>query len=324
MSWLLGRMAQAFLVVLVMTVIVFVGVSVIGDPVELLISPNATQAERLRTIQDLGLDEPLWQQYADFLWNAAQGNLGNSFVYNIPAIQLIFQRMPATIELALTAVVLSVAIGMPLGIYAGLYPERRSSKAIMALSVVAFSVPTFWVGLMLIMVVSVQLGWLPSAGRGQTVTILGASWSFFTLDGLRHLLLPAFNLALFNIALVLRLCRAGAKEAAGMDYVKFARAKGLSSTRIVLVHITKNLLIPVVTVVGLEFGSIIAFSVVTESIFAWPGMGKLIIDSINALDRPVIVAYLMVIVVMFVFINLVVDLTYTLIDPRVRPEARNG
>jgi peptide/nickel transport system permease protein len=192
----------------------------------------------------------------------------------------------------------------------------------MAGSILGFSLPTFWVGLMLIMVFAVQLGWLPSTGRGQTRELFGIEWSFLTRDGLAHLVMPAFNLALGNIALVLRLTRAGVRENLSMDYVKFARAKGLSPARVVFVHVLKNILIPIVTVVGLEFGSVIAFAVVTESIFAWPGMGKLIVDSINVLDRPVIVAYLMVIVFLFVFINLAVDLLYTVLDPRVRLESR--
>jgi peptide/nickel transport system permease protein len=182
--------------------------------------------------------------------------------------------------------------------------------------------PTFWVGLMLIMVFAVELGWLPSTGRGTTEALFGVQWSFLTWDGLRHMLMPAINLALFNISLVLRLVRAGVRETMLMDFVKFARAKGLSPARVVLVHVLKNIMIPVVTVIGLEFGSTIAFSVVTESVFAWPGMGKLIIDSINVLDRPVIVAYLMMIVVLFVSINLLVDILYTVLDPRVRLESK--
>jgi peptide/nickel transport system permease protein len=192
----------------------------------------------------------------------------------------------------------------------------------MAGSILGFSLPTFWVGLMLIMVFAVYLGWLPSTGRGDTGTLLGLQWSFLTWDGLAHLLMPALNLALFKISLVIRLTRAGVRETMLMDYVKFARAKGLSPFRVTFVHVFKNILIPVVTVTGLEFGSTIAFSVVTESIFAWPGMGKLIIDSINVLDRPVIVAYLMIIVLMFITINLIVDLTYSLLDPRVRLEGK--
>ena len=319
--WILRRIFQAALVMLAMTVIVFIGVSVIGNPVDILISPDADQAERVRAIAALGLDKPLWQQYLHFLWGALHGDLGRSFVYNEPALQLIGERMPATMELAVTAVLMAVLLGIPMGLLAGLYPNSVFGRAAMAGSILGFSLPSFWVGLMLIMVFAVQLGWLPSTGRGATVTVLGIPWSFLTRDGLAHMAMPAFNLALGNIALVLRLTRSGVRENLPMDYVKFARAKGLSPLRVVFVHVLKNIMIPVVTVLGLQFGSTIAFAVVTESVFAWPGMGKLIIDSINVLDRPVIVAYLMMIVLMFVIINLVVDLLYTVLDPRVRLES---
>jgi peptide/nickel transport system permease protein len=304
---------QSLVVVLVMSLVVFVGVHVVGDPVHILISDDMTQIEIERFIQKLGLDRPLHEQYFHFLGNALRGDLGNSFVYGEPALKLILQRMPATLELALAAFLLAIVFGIPLGMYAGLRPESPASRAIMAGSILGFSLPTFWVGLMLIMVFAVMLGWLPSTGRGD----------FMTWEGLRHLALPAFNLALFKMALVTRLARAGTREAALQDYVKFARAKGLSPARVVLVHVLKNILVPVVTVLGLELGGLIAFSVVTETVFAWPGMGKLLIDSIQRLDRPVVVAYLVITVLMFVFINLVVDILYSTLDPRVRlKEAR--
>ena len=320
MLWLLHRVIQAGFVVLAMTVLVFVAVNVVGNPADILISPQADQAERARVIAAFGLDQPLWRQYLHFLVQAAHGNLGRSFVFNQPALQLILQRMPATMELAVSAVLLSVLIGIPLGLLAGLWPDALLSRAVMAGSILGFSLPTFWVGLMLIMVFAVQLGWLPSTGRGRTALLFGVPWSFLTLDGLRHLLLPALNLALFNISLVLRLTRAGVREVLPMDYIRFAHAKGLSPARIVGVHVLKAILMPIVTVVGLEFGSTVAFAVVTESVFAWPGMGKLIIDSIGVLDRPVIAAYLVIIVLLFVTINLVVDLLYTALDPRVRSD----
>jgi peptide/nickel transport system permease protein len=321
--FLLRRLLQAAAVVLVMSLLVFLGVFAIGDPIEILISPEADQFERERAVKALGLDLPLWQQYLVFLGNALQGDLGRSFVFNEPALKLILERMPATLELAIGATVLALVIGLPLGLYAGLRPNGALSKGIMATSILGFSLPTFWVGLMLIMVFAVQLGWLPSTGRGETVTLLGTRWSFLTLDGLAHMAMPTLNLALFKISLVIRLTRAGVRETMLMDYVKFARAKGLSPARVTFVHVFKNILIPVVTVVGLEFGGTIAFSVVTESVFAWPGMGKLIIDSINVLDRPVMVAYLMMIVLLFITINLLVDITYSLLDPRVRLEGKS-
>jgi peptide/nickel transport system permease protein len=306
--FVIRRILQSLVVVLVMSLVVFVGVNVVGDPVHILISDEMTQAEIDRFIQKLGLDRPLHEQYLHFLANAARGDLGNSFVHGEPALKLILERMPATLELAFAAFLLAVVVGIPLGMYAGLKPESPASRAIMAGSILGFSLPTFWVGLMLIMVFAVMLGWLPSTGRGD----------FMTWDGLRHLALPAINLALFKMALVTRLARAGTREAALQDYVKFARAKGLSPSRVVLVHVLKNILVPVVTVLGLELGGLIAFSVVTETVFAWPGMGKLLIDSIQRLDRPVVVAYLVITVLMFVVINLIVDLLYAALDPRVR------
>jgi peptide/nickel transport system permease protein len=317
-TWIIRRLFQAWFVVLAMTVIVFVGVHVIGNPVDILISPDADQAERARVIANLGLDQPLWRQYSYFLDDALHGDLGRSFVFNEPALRLIAQRMPATLELAVTAVLFAMILGVPLGLYAGLRPDGFLGRTIMAGSILGFSLPSFWVGLMLIMVFAVQLGWLPSTGRGQTEILFGVPWSFLTLDGLRHMLMPALNLSLYNISLVLRLTRAGVRETLPMDFVKFARAKGLSPSRVIFVHVLKNIMIPVVTVLGLELGSTIAFAVVTESVFAWPGMGKLIIDSINVLDRPVIVAYLVMIVLMFVTINLIVDILYMVLDPRVR------
>jgi peptide/nickel transport system permease protein len=321
-TWILRRLFQACFVVLAMTIIVFLGVHVIGNPVDILISPEADQAERARIIASMGLDQPLWRQYFYFVYDAAHGNLGRSFVFNGPALKLIGGRMPATLELAVTAVLFSVCFGVPLGLYAGLKPDGIIGRTIMAGSILGFSLPTFWVGLMLIMVFAVQLGVLPSTGRGETRMLFGIAWSFLTWDGLRHMLMPALNLSLFNISLVLRLTRAGVRETLPLDYIKFARAKGLSPARVIFVHVLKNIMIPVVTVVGLELGSTIAFAVVTESVFAWPGMGKLIIDSINVLDRPVIVAYLMMIVLLFITINLLVDILYTVLDPRVRLETK--
>ena len=318
LAYIFRRLLQSLLVLFVMSLLVFLGVYAIGNPVDILINPQADQAEIERVKAALGLDQPVWVQYWTFLANALAGDLGKSFAANVPAIQLILQRMPATVELALTATVIAIVLGLPLGLWAGLKPDSVAAKTIMAGSILGFSLPTFWVGLMLIMVFSVQLGWLPSTGRGQTVEVLGLHLSIFTWDGIRHILMPAFNLALFKLALLIRLTRAGAREAMLQDYVRFARAKGLTEERVVRVHVLKNILIPIVTVVGLEFGSVIAFAIITETIFAWPGMGKLLIDSINVLDRPVIVAYLLIIVFIFVVINLVVDVLYSALDPRVR------
>jgi peptide/nickel transport system permease protein len=316
--FVIRRLLQSAVVLFVMSLLVFLGVYAIGNPVDILINPNADQEDIERAIKGLGLDKPLWEQYLVFLRQAAEGDLGRSFAFNVPALQLIVERMPATLELATAAMLIAVVVGLPLGLWAGLKPDSLAGRTIMAGSILGFSLPTFWVGLMLIMVFSVYLGWLPSNGRGPTTELFGVPVSFLSWDGIRHLIMPATNLALFNLSLVIRLTRAGTREALLQDYVKFARAKGLSDSRVIGVHVLKNISIPIVTVTGLQFGTLIAFAIVTETIFAWPGMGKLIIDSINVLDRPVIVAYLLIIVTLFIVINLAVDILYSVLDPRVR------
>jgi peptide/nickel transport system permease protein len=318
LAYVIRRAGQSVLVLLAMSILVFVGVYAIGNPIDIMISPDADQAEIEAAIRRLGLDKPLYEQFWIFLTNALQGDLGNSFVFSRPAAEVILERMPATLELAALALVLSIALGIPLGVIAGMAPDRPHGKAIMAGSILGFSLPNFWQGLMLIMIFAVWLGWLPAGGRGETRELFGVQVSFLTLDGLAHMLLPAVNLALYKMSLVIRLARAGTREVVLQDYVKFARAKGLSHRRIVLVHVLKNIMIPVVTVIGLELGNMIAFAVVTETVFAWPGMGKLLIDSIGLLDRPIVVAYLMLIVLMFIVINFVVDVLYSVLDPRVR------
>jgi peptide/nickel transport system permease protein len=318
LAFLFRRLGQGLLVVAVMATLVFVGVYALGNPIDILISPEADQLEREQAIERLGLDRPLWVQFALFVKSALTGNLGISFVHGVPAIDLILSRMPATLELALVALVISVGIGIPAGLLAGLSPRSLVGRGIMTGSILGFSVPNFWLGLMLILLFAVELKVLPAGGRGETVDVLGIGLSLFTLDGLRHLILPALTLGIYKASLITRLSYAGTRDALLQDFVRFARAKGLSERRVVGVHVLKAILIPVVTVIGLELGSMIAFAVVTETVFAWPGMGKLLIESIYRLDRPVIVAYLIVVVVMFVVINFTVDLIYTALDPRVR------
>ena len=317
-GFLVSRLAQTALLLVVMSAIVFAGVFMIGDPMAIFIGPTMTAELVEKTRRELGFDQPLLVQYLRFAQSALQGDLGTSFIYNESAIQVILQRIPATFELASVAMVIALGLGLPLGLYAGLRPAGRWSRAIMGVSVLGFSLPGFWVALMLIMVFAVSLGWLPTTGRGGTVTVLGVPLSILTVDGWRHLILPAVNLALFPLALIIRLTRAGVVENLRLDYVRFARAKGVAPRRILLVHVLKNIAVPIVTVTGLSFGSLLAFAVVTESVFAWPGMGKLIVDAINTLDRPVVVAYIMVTLLIFSLINLLVDLAYAVLDPRVR------
>ncbi len=316
--FLIRRLMQSVVVIIVMSMIVFTGVFAIGDPVELLIAEDATEEDVALARQQMGLDKPIWQQYGIFVGNALSGDLGKSFVFRTPALDLLAQRLPATFELTIVALLLSIGIGVPLGIYAGLYPESLFARGIMSVSILGFSLPSFWVGLMLIMVFGVMLGWLPTTGRGDTVDVFGIPISILTWDGLIHILLPALNLSLLKMALIIRLTRAGMREVLLTDYVKFARAKGLTTRRVVGVHAMKNILIPLVTVIGLEFGDLLAGSIVTETVFAWPGIGRLVVSSIGLLDRPVIVAYMLVIVTLFIVINLAVDIIYSLVDPRVR------
>jgi peptide/nickel transport system permease protein len=320
LSYIARRAVQSAIVIFLMSLIVFAGVYAIGNPVDILINPQADQAEIARFTADLGLDRPLPEQYWIFLKDAAAGTLGTSFAYQVPAIALILERMPATVELAVAAMLIALVLGIPLGLWAGVAPRSGAGRAISAGAIVGFSLPTFWVGLLLILVFSVWLGCLPTSGRGPTTSLLGIPVSFLSAEGLRHLALPAANLALFNLSLVARLVRSGTMEALQQDYVRFARSKGLTECRVVGAHVLRNVLVPVVAVSGVQFGSVIAFAVVTETIFAWPGMGKLLIDSINVLDRPVIVGYLCVVVVLFVAINLAVDLLSSWLDPRVRLE----
>jgi peptide/nickel transport system permease protein len=316
--YLIRRLGQSLLIVAVMATLVFLAVYAVGNPIDILANPNADQQERDAIARSLGLDRPLYAQFGTFVWNALHGDLGRSFVYNVPAVDVILQRLPATLELALVGLIFSILIGIPLGILAGLRPESLLGRTIMSGSILGFSLPNFWIGLMLILFFAVEWRILPASGRGETVEVLGVPVALLTADGWRHLILPALTLALYKSALVVRIAQAGTREVMLQDFIRFARAKGLSPSRIVGVHVLKNILIPVVTVLGLELGSMIAFAVVTETVFAYPGMGKLLIDSINRLDRPIVVAYLMLTVVIFVVINLMVDLLYAALDPRVR------
>lgn len=318
LGFLLRRALQSIVVLLCVSLVVFAIMYLSGDPVEMLLPPEATQkqVEELRAY--LGLDQPFHIQYITFMKKALQGDLGKSFVFNKPAIGLIVERIPATLELALFAMLLAVVIGVPAGMYAAVRPRSWLAKSIMSGSLLGISLPVFWLGIILVLVFSVILGWLPSSGRGETEMVWGIRLGFLTWNGFKHLILPALTIAVFQLALIVRLVRAGMMEVLLQDFVKFLKAKGLSESKVVYIHALKNILIPVVTIIGLQLGNIIAFAVVTESIFAWPGMGKLVIDSIHALDRPVVLAYLLIVSLMFVFLNFLVDVVYTFLDPRIR------
>lgn len=318
---LLRRLGQGAGVVLVLSALAFLALYAVGDPTSILLDPQSTPQDVARFRADMGLDQPILRQYALFLWRLLHGDFGISFVFRESTGRIIMERLPATLELATCAMLLAVSVGVPLGVLAGATAPSRFDRLAMTGSILGFSLPTFWIGLMLIVVFAVNLGWLPASGRGATVDVGGVPLSFLTTDGLRHLMLPALNLSLFPMALVLRLTRSGVKEAMTQDFVRYARAKGVRPARLLFVHVLKRVAIPVVTVSGLQLGNLIAFSVVTESVFAWPGTGKLAIDSINQLDRPVVVAYLMITALLFVAINLCVDLIYALLDPRARAAA---
>ena len=314
---------QSLIVLFVMSLLVFFMIHVVGDPVDMLVNPESLPDEIERVRRDFGLDQPAYVQYWRFLTGALSGDLGNSYIFGRPALALMAERFPATLELALCSLVIAITIGLPLGIYAGLYPNGWITRIIMSGSILGISIPTFWLGLMMIITFSVFLGWLPVSGRGETASFLGIESSIFTLEGLKHLIMPATNLALFKIAMVIRLSRAGTEEVMRLDFIKFARARGLSPSTIVRFHLLPNILVPIITVLAIEFGTLIAFATVTESIFAWPGLGKLLIDSIINLDRPVVVAYLLFVVTLFLILNLVVDIIYAALDPRVRLDGDN-
>jgi peptide/nickel transport system permease protein len=288
-----------------------------GNPVYLMVRENATEEEIQAVIEYLGLDKPLPVQYCIFVKNALRGDFGKSYVYHQPALKIIAERFPATIEIVLVAMFLSAFIAIPLGVYSGAYPKKFLSKTIMTMSIAGISLPSFWVGMVLIFFFSLKLGILPVSGRGTVGTFLGVETSLATVDGWKHIILPATTLALGSLATILRLTRAGMQGNMRQDYIKFARAKGVPRKKVLFGHALKNTLIPVITIFGLQLGGLIAFTTITETIFSWPGMGKLLIDAINSADRPIVSAYILFVAVMFVFINFVVDILYTIVDPRI-------
>lgn len=318
LNFILKRLAQSGILVLVMSALVFVGMYVVSDPIAVLAGEDFTEEDRRVLAQELGVDKPLIVQYVNFLGNVAKGDFGSSFVYNRPVLDLILERLPATLEVAFMAMFIGLVIGIPLGVYSGLNQKKPTTKAISFMTTVGYSIPNFWQGVLLIMLFAVWLQWLPASGRGDTTKIFGVGWSLFNLDGLSHILLPAMNLAIYKICLQTRLSRSGTQEVMYQDYMTFARAKGIGRDRLIRRHLVRNILIPIVTITGLQIGSLIAFATVTETVFSWPGIGKLLLDSIHNSDRPVVVAYLILITLMFVTINFIVDVLYALLDPRIR------
>ncbi len=312
------RLIQMVIVLWAVSVLVFFMMSFTGDPTFMMVPLDATEEQIAQARRILGLDESHLVQYWRFLSNIAQGDFGRSFVFRQPAMTLILERLPATLEIVFLAMGMALLVAVPLGVYAGANPGKPASRAVMAGSLVGISLPGFWLGMVLIFVVAVKLQWLPSSGRGPTTEWLGMRVSFLSWDGFKHLILPAITLSVGTLAILMRIIRAEMVEVMKQDYIKFARAKGASAKGILFKHGLKNALIPLVTVFGLMLGDLIAFATLTETIFAWPGIGKLLVDSIYRGDRPVIVVYLMFVALMFVVVNFIVDVLYALIDPRIK------
>lgn len=314
-----GRLGQAVVLLFVMSLIGFIGIHSVGNPVFNIVNMETATAEDIRNATiALGLDQPLWQQYLIFVKSLLTGSFGTSYIYHLPAFSLVLTKLPATLELASAAMLIAAPGGILLGLIAGRKQGSLIDRIILRSSVFAISVPAFWLSMVLILVGAVMMGWFPSGGRGDTTQMFGVEWSLLTANGLKHLVLPALSLAIPNIALIARLARAGTVEVESHDFIRFCRAKGLSSGRILFRHTLPNISVPIVTVIGLQFGAMLAFAVVVETIFAWPGVGKLLIDSIQLLDRPVVMATLTFVSVTFVVLNALVDLFHTFIDPRIR------
>lgn len=317
------RMFQAIFVMLIVTLIAFLLFQFVGDPVMQMLGQEASEADREALRHSLGLDKSIWEQYAAFVGKAAQGDFGVSLRQGAPVSELLKAKMPATIELAFFSAFVATLVGIPVGVFVALKRNSLIAKWLMGLSLIGISLPTFLIGILLILVFSVWLGWLPSYGRGDTIALGWWTSGLFTKDGLLHIILPAITLAVFQIALLMRLVRGEMLEVLRTDYIKFARARGISQRSIYFRHALKNTLLPVITITGLQLGGIIAFSIVTETVFQWPGMGLLFIQAVQFADIPVMAAYLCLISFIFVVVNLIVDLLYVAVDPRLKIDGKS-
>ncbi len=319
-AFILRRLAQAVIVMLTVAFIAFMLFQYVGDPVTNLLGQDATPQQRAQLRADLGLDQPFPVQFARFVGNAVQGEFGLSLRQGRKVSSLIVERLPATLELSLCAAVIALGVGIPMGVFAALRRGTFLSQAAMTLSLLGVSLPTFLIGILLILLFAVTLKWLPSFGRGDVVAIGSWTTGMLSVDGWKHLVLPSITLALFQLALIMRLVRSEMLEVLRSDYVRFARARGLPNRLVYFGHALKNTLVPVITIAGLQLGAIIAFAIVTETVFQWPGMGLLFIQAVQFADIPVMAAYLCLIALIFVVINLAVDLLYFAVDPRLRIE----
>ena len=320
LAYIVRRLLQSILVLIAVGFIAFSLFNYVGDPINNMVGVEATDAERDATRKRLGLDDPFPVQFARFVGNAVQGDFGQSYRLSIPVETAIAERLPATLELVFVAAVMALVIGVPLGVYTGLHRDGAISRILLTVSLIGISLPTFLIGILLILVFSVWLGWLPSFGRGATVNLWGWETNLASWEGFKSIILPAVTLCLFQLTLLMRLVRAEMLEVLRTDYIKFARARGLTNRAINFGHALKNTLVPVITITGLQIGSLIAFAIITETVFQWPGMGLLFLQAIQFVDIPVMAAYLCLVAFIFVVINLIVDLLYYSIDPRLRLE----
>lgn len=318
LAFILTRVAQAILVMLVVALLAFTMFRFVGDPINQMVGQETTEAEREALRESLGLNDPVVVQFLRYAGNVVRFDFGNSYQFKQPVSGLIGDRAPATLELSLTSALLALLIGVPMGVFTGLYPRRWLSRLFLGGSLVGVSLPTFLIGILLIFIFSVELGWLPSFGRGDVVRLGWWTTGFLTLSGLRSLILPAITLGLFQMTLIMRLVRGEMLEVMRTDFIRFARARGLTDRAIHFGHALKNTLIPVITITGLQLGSIIAFAIITEQVFQWPGMGLLFIQAVANVDIPIMAAYLLLSAFIFVTINLVVDILYAAVDPRIR------
>ena len=322
LSFIVHRLFQSIIVMISVAFVSFALFQFVGDPINNMVGQDATEEQRQLLREKLGLDKPWPLQFANFVLNISQGEFGMSYRVGIPVDELIATRLPATIELVLVSAVLSLIVGIPMGVYTGLNRNSWLSRLFLSLSLIGISLPTFVIGILLILIFGVWLQWLPTFGRGGVVDLGWWSTSFLTVDGWRSLIMPSVTLALFQLTLIMRLVRAEMLEVLRTDYIKFSRARGLKNRSIYFGHALKNTLVPVITITGLQIGSLLAFSIITETVFQWPGMGLLILQAIQFVDIPVMSSYLVLIALIFVIINLIVDLLYYIVDPRLRIESR--
>ncbi|MBI3452867.1 MAG: ABC transporter permease [Rhodospirillales bacterium] len=317
-AFIIQRLLQSILVMVAVAFVAFSLFAYVGDPVAIMLGVDFNETDKARMIAELGLDRPFYVQFANFVGNAIQGNFGLSYRLARPVDQLIFERLPATLELSFLAAILALIVGVPMGVYTGLKRDSWLSRIFLTVSLIGVSLPTFLIGILLILVFSVMLNWLPSFGRGQVVPIGWWTTGLLTISGLKALILPSITLGLFQMTLIMRLVRSEMLEVLRTDYIKFARARGLTNRAVNFGHALKNTLVPVITITGLQLGAIIAFAISTETVFQWPGMGQLFIQSVTFADVPVMAAYLCLMAFFFVVINLIVDLLYYAVDPRLR------